>query len=44
MLTLAILCLVTIPVLIDLGLRGRHQTIELSMLHAGPLLDKSPKT
>ena len=41
MLTLAILCLVTVPVLIDLALRGRHQTIELSMLRAGAALDKS---
>lgn len=40
MLTLTILALVTIPVLIDLSLRGRHQTIELSMLHAGKTLDK----
>lgn len=40
MLTLTILALVTIPMLIDLGLRGRHQTIELSMLRASTPLDK----
>ncbi len=31
MLTLTLLALVAIPVAIDLALRGRHQTIELSM-------------
>jgi hypothetical protein len=40
MLTLAILCLATIPLLIDLSLRGRHQTMELSMQRAGETLDK----
>lgn len=40
MLTLTILALVAIPMLIDLGLRGRHQTIELSMMRTGTTLDK----
>lgn len=40
MLTLTILALVTLPMLIDFGLRGRHQTIELSMMRAGKTLDK----
>jgi len=31
MLTIAILCLVLVPIGLDLALRGRHQTIELSM-------------
>ena len=32
MLTLTLLALVAIPVAIDLALRGRHQTIELSLI------------
>jgi hypothetical protein len=40
MLTLSLLCLVAIPALIDLSLRGRHRTIEVSMLRAGGGLDK----
>jgi hypothetical protein len=40
MLTLALLCLVTVPMLIDLAVCGRHQTIELSMVRAGERLDK----
>ncbi len=40
MLTLTILSLVAIPMLIDLSLRGRHQTIELSMRRASTPLDK----
>nr|WP_315199212.1 hypothetical protein [uncultured Aquabacterium sp.] len=43
MLTLTLLCLVAIPVLIDLSVRGRHQTIELSMLRSGEALDKSAR-
>ena len=31
MLAIALLSLVAIPVLLDLALRGRHATIELSM-------------
>ena len=31
MLTLTIVCLVLIPIGVDFALRGRHQTIELSM-------------
>ncbi len=31
MLTIAILCLVLVPIGLDIALRGRHQTIELSM-------------
>jgi hypothetical protein len=31
MLTLAIVCLVLVPIAVDFSLRGRHQTIELSM-------------
>lgn len=41
MLTLTLLALVAIPVAIDLFLRGRHQTIELSMARAAATLDKS---
>jgi hypothetical protein len=40
LLTLTLLALVSIPMLIDLSLRGRHQTIELSMRHADKTLDK----
>lgn len=32
MLTLAIVCLVLIPVALDVSLRGRHQTIQLSLI------------
>lgn len=32
MLTLAVLSLVLIPIGLDISLRGRHQTIELSMI------------
>lgn len=32
MLTIAILCLVLIPIALDIGVRGFHQTIELSMV------------
>jgi hypothetical protein len=32
MLTLAIVCLVLVPVALDVALRGRHQTIELSLI------------
>jgi hypothetical protein len=31
MLTLSILALVLVPIAIDMALRGRHQTIELSL-------------
>lgn len=31
MLTIAILCLVLVPIGLDVAFRGRHQTIELSM-------------
>lgn len=41
MVTLTLLALVAIPVLIDLSLRGRHRTIELSMARAAATLDKS---
>jgi hypothetical protein len=32
MLTLAIVCLVLVPIGLDVAFRGRHQTIELSMV------------
>ena len=32
MLTIGILCLVLIPIALDFALRGRHQTIELSLI------------
>ena len=32
MLTLAIVCLVLVPIAVDMALRGRHQTIELSLV------------
>jgi hypothetical protein len=32
MLTLSIICLVLIPMVLDTLVRGRHQTIELSMV------------
>lgn len=32
MLTIAILSLITVPVILDIALRGRRQTIELSMV------------
>mgnify|MGYP000853824072 FL=1 len=41
MLTLTLLALVAVPVAIDLALRGRHQTIELSMARTAATLDKS---
>lgn len=41
MLILTLLALVAIPVAIDLALRGRHQTIELSMARSAATLDKS---
>ncbi len=34
MLTLSIIALVTIPMLLDTLVRGRHQTIELSMVRS----------
>jgi hypothetical protein len=40
MLTLSILALVAVPMLIELTLRGRHRTIELSMVRSGRPLDK----
>ena len=32
MLTLAIVCLVLVPIAVDIASRGRHQTIELSLI------------
>ncbi len=32
MLTLSILSLVLVPIALDVALRGRHQTIELSLI------------
>ena len=32
MLTLAIVCLVLVPIAIDVASRGRHRTIELSLI------------
>ena len=37
MLILTLLALVAIPVAIDLALRGRHQTIELSMARSAAM-------
>ncbi len=41
MLILTLLALVAIPVAIDLALRGRHLTIELSLARTAATLDKS---
>lgn len=40
MLTLAIVCLVLVPIAIDVASRGRHQTIELSLTRQAPRQQK----